>query len=141
MNSGKDVFKDYLKKHNLKFTPQREVIFAAILSFKKHFDVDDLYTALRKKNKNISIATVYRILPFLIDCKLISENFICQGKANYEYIYKQEHHDHLFCIKCGRIIEFKDERIEKLQEEVCKKNKFKPIKHKLVIKGYCKKCK
>ena len=141
MDSGKDFFRDYLRRHNLKFTPQREVIFDTILSFKKHFDVDDLYARLRKKDRSISIATIYRILPLLVNSGLVNENFICQGKANYEFVFKKEHHDHLYCMKCGKIIEFKDDRIEKLQDEVCKKHKFKPVKHKLVIKGLCKDCK
>ncbi|OIO72116.1 MAG: transcriptional repressor [Elusimicrobia bacterium CG1_02_37_114] len=140
MTTTKEIFREYLKRKGLKITPERNAVLETIFSFHKHFNVDELYDLLRKQNKSISHASIYRTLPLLIESGLVSESLRCQGRVSYEHIFGHDHHDHLICIKCGRIIEFKDNRIEKLQKEVCKKYKFEPSEHKLGIRGYCNKC-
>ena len=134
-------FKKFLKKKQLKFTPERQVILNGLLSLHRHFDVDALYDKLRKKGKNVSRTSIYRTLPLLIQCGFITETFRCQGRGSYEHIFGHEQHDHMLCIKCGRIIEFRDEKIENLQKKICKRYGFKPVERKLDIRGYCKKCK
>jgi Fur family ferric uptake transcriptional regulator len=71
---------------------------------------------------------------------LINETLHCREKVAYEKVYKKQHHDHLICINCGKIIEFYNEKVEELQNEICKINHFYPIEHRLGIKGYCKEC-
>jgi Fur family ferric uptake transcriptional regulator len=71
---------------------------------------------------------------------LITEALHCQDKTSYENIFNKKHHDHLVCINCGKIIEFYNEKIEKLQEEVCEQHNFVPTEHRLGIKGYCEDC-
>ena len=141
MVTPKEIFMNYLKRKGLKFTPEREAILEGAFSIHKHFDADELYEKLRKQKKHPSKASIYRTLPLLIESGLISESLRCRGRVSYELIFGHAHHDHLICIKCGKIIEFKEEGIERLQEEVCKKYGFEPIDHKLGIKGYCEKCK
>lgn len=141
MISKDSIFKDILKSKGLKLTPQRRAILEEVFASREHFDVEGLFERLRKRGKRISRATIYRTLPLLAESNLIKEAFHCQDKVSYERIFGLNHHDHLLCIKCGRIIEFKDEKIEKLQEAVCKKYGFKPIEHRLGIRGYCKRCK
>ncbi len=137
-----NVFKAYLKSNKLKLTPKRKIILETIFSSHRHFDVEKLYHELLKKNKKISRATIYRTLPLLIKSNLIKKVSSNEEKvSNYEHVYGHDHHDHIICIKCGKIIEFKEEKIEKLQNSVCKKFKFKPLEHRLEIKGYCEKCK
>ena len=133
-------FRAYLKDKGLKFTPEREEILETVFSLHKHFDVDELYDILRARGKNISRATIYRTIPLLIESHLIQETLHCTGNTKYEHVYGHEHHDHLVCIKCGNIIEFCDDRVEKLQEEICSKYKFKAVEYRLGIKGYCEKC-
>ena len=134
-------FKSYLKDKGLKFTPEREAILDIIFSIHNHFDIEELYDILRANNKNISRATIYRTLPLLIKSHLIQEILHCTGNTKYEHIYGHEHHDHLVCIQCGNVIEFYNDKIENLQEEICGKFKFKALEHRLVIKGLCKRCK
>lgn len=133
-------FQEFLEQKGLKFTPERQAILREISSLHKHFDVDGLYEILGKNGKNISRATIYRTLPFLIECGLIKEALRGQPKITYEYIFGRSHHDHLVCVKCGKIIEFRNDKIEKLQEMVCRKYNFHPLEHRLGIKGYCKEC-
>ena len=59
----------------------------------------------------------------------------------YELALRAGHHDHLYCVSCGKIIEFEDKEIEKLQEKTCQDKKFYPLKHTLKIVGLCKECK
>ena len=140
MITVEEYFRYYLKEKGLKFTPEREEILETVFSLHKHFDVEELYDILRARGKNISRATIYRTIPLLKESHLIQETLQCTGNTKYEHVYGHEHHDHLVCIKCGSVIEFCDDRIEKLQEEICNKFKFKAVEHRLGIRGYCKNC-
>jgi len=133
-------FEEFLKLKELKYTSERKSIVKAIFSFYKHFDVEELFEKLGKQGDNVSRATIYRTIPLLIQSGLITETLHCQDKASYENIFNKKHHDHLVCINCGKIIEFYNEKIEKLQEEVCEQHNFIPIEHRLGIKGYCEDC-
>ena len=134
------VFHTYLKKKGMKYTPQRRVILKAVFSIHEHFDAETLFVRLRSKRKDISRATIYRTLPLLIESGLIKGVIYCENKLIYEHVFGHIHHDHMICIKCGKVIEFRDERIEALQEEVCKKYRFKAVEHRLGIRGYCDDC-
>ncbi|UCD83748.1 MAG: transcriptional repressor [Deltaproteobacteria bacterium] len=140
MITKESIFESHLKTKGLKLTPQRKAILEEVFASHEHFDIEELFANLRNKGKRISRATIYRTLPLLVESNLIKEAFRYQDKVSYEHIFGHGHHDHLLCIKCGRIIEFMDEKIEELQEAVCKKYGFKPTEHRLGIKGYCKKC-
>jgi Fur family ferric uptake transcriptional regulator len=88
---------------------------------------------------NIGIATVYRALSFLEEVDLITSiTFGTDGKK-YESNSKS-HHDHLICTSCGKIIEFIDEEIEKRQDKIAKKNRFKILSHSMQLYGICENC-
>ena len=140
MINADQKFEEYLKSKELKYTSERNIILKAIFSFHKHFDVEELFEKLRKQGNNVSRATIYRTIPLLIQSGLITETLHCQDKTSYENIFNKKHHDHLVCINCGKIIEFYNKKIEKLQEEVCKQHNFVSIEHRLGIKGYCEDC-
>ncbi|GAG53227.1 unnamed protein product, partial [marine sediment metagenome] len=99
-------FDEHLAQKGLKFTPARRTILKGAFSSHKHFDTDTLYEKLRAKGENISRATIYRTLPLLAESGLVKETLRCQGKVSYEHIFGHEHHDHMVCIKCGKVIEF-----------------------------------
>ena len=134
------IFNNFLQKKNLKNTRSRQIILKEVFLHHGHFDAEELYDKLQKKRHNISRATVYRTLPILVESGLIQKSLRCLEKDYYEHIYGHPHHDHLICIKCGKIIEFTDQRIERLQEDVCKKYNFKSMEHRLGIRGLCSKC-
>jgi len=140
MHSAEDKFRAYLRSKGLKFTPEREIILKEAFRLHHHFDVEELFARLRKRRTAISRASIYRTLPLLVESGLIKETFHCQKHTKYEHTFGHDHHDHLLCIKCGRVYEFKNEQIERLQKAVCKKYKFKPVEHRLGIRGYCQKC-
>ena len=138
MVTEKGLLLDYLRQKNLQWTSQRELLLQEVLRTSAHFDADQLVEGLRESGHAVSRATVYRTLPHLQECGLIREVFRCQGRAQYERT--ATHHDHMLCVRCGKIIEFKDDRIERLQEVLCRKHGFKPLEHRLGIRGICNEC-
>ncbi len=140
MNKAEKKFREHLKREGLKSTPERMVILREVLSAKKHFNADELYESIHKHNKKVSRATVYRTIPLLVECGLIIETLRCQGRVSYERTFGFEHHDHMVCLGCGKIIEFKDDRLEELQTQICERYEFKQVEHRLGIRGYCKEC-
>ena len=136
-----DELKRVLKKKNLKFTRQREVILEAIYNSHDHHSPEEILSLVKKHypSENIGIATIYRNLTFFEEEGLVES--ISFGKDGKKYeIGHRHHHDHLICIECGKIIEFIDEVIEKQQEEVAKKYNFKMHDHIMKIEGICQDC-
>jgi Fur family ferric uptake transcriptional regulator len=136
-----DNFKDILKNNSLKYTKQRELIIETIFNDREHHTPEDIYMLIKEKNPNINlgIATVYRTLSILEESGLVSSiSFGADGKK-YEILLK-EHHDHLVCKECGKIIEFHNEIIEQQQELIAKKFKFKMTNHIMQLIGICQEC-
>lgn len=136
-----DELKKIVKQKGLKYTEQREVVLNVLLHADDHLTAEEVYNLIKTKNSssNIGIATVYRALSFLEEVNLITSiNFGVDGKK-YES-NKKEHHDHLICTSCGKIIEFLDDEIEKRQERIAKKNKFKITSHSMQLYGTCSTC-
>ncbi len=134
-------FKKLLRKNNLKYTAQRELILKIIYDNNGHFTPEDIYNLIKKKHPEVKlgIATIYRTLTLLEDANIVSSiSFGAQGKK-YEFGLK-EHHDHLVCLQCGKIEEFFDDTIEKQQEAIAEKFSFKMTNHVLKIIGICKDC-
>ena len=133
-------FKKYLCEHQYKLTPQRKVILRAARELKGHFDADKLYDESSTLDKSVSRASVYRTIPLLVEAGLIMETMRSQSKTSYENVFKGSYHDHLVCVICGKIIEFRNDELMRLQNKICKPFNFKPTEHMIAIKGYCKKC-
>lgn len=138
---AKRIFREYIKKQGLRNTRQREEILDVFLSSGGHITVDELFDKVKKRDSSIGYATVHRNLNLLLEAGLAEEIKIGKEKTRYEQMHMREHHDHLICLKCGRFIEVFDENIEKLQNRLAEEKEFIPVRHKLEIYGYCKKCK
>lgn len=113
-------------------TGQRRIIASTISEAEDHPDVEEIYKRAAKNDANISIATVYRTVRMLEEAGIIEKHDFGDGKARYEES-SEEHHDHLINIKNGQIIEFHNDEIERLQEEVAKKLGYKLIGHRLEL--------
>lgn len=127
---------------DLKLTRPREVIVKKILSAKigDHFTADQLWEQLRKRHKRVSKATVYRTLNLLLEKKVVEEHDFGRGEKYYERMVERPHHDHLICIHCGKIIEFENPAIERLQKEVAHKENFSISYHSHKLFGACSQC-
>lgn len=134
-------FKEYLKAKGLKLTPEREAILRQVFSDHKHFEADELLIAMRQHSKKVSKATIYRTLFHLVKSGLLKEVVFGEKHVHYEHVFGHEHHEHLVCLSCGKIIEFSSQKLEKLKNDICRENKFKSKSHRLQIFGLCIDCK
>lgn len=134
-------FKALLKKNNLKFTIQREVILETLYNSDEHLTPESLHHLIQEKFPDLKtgIATVYRTLSLLEDSSMVTSlSFGAQGKK-YE-LGAKEHHDHLICTECGSITEFVDEEIEQRQHAIADELGFEMKDHSMQIYGICKNC-
>ncbi|MCY4149090.1 MAG: ferric iron uptake transcriptional regulator [Gammaproteobacteria bacterium] len=103
----------------------------------RHLSVEDVYDEFRRENQTVSLATIYRVLSQFVDAGLVVRHQFEGSKAIYE-LNDDEHHDHIVCLKCGKIIEFVDEKIEILQKQVADEHDFEMQDHSLTLFGICK---
>ena len=123
------LFQEILKQEGLRFTKQRKAVLESIENSKGHHDADKIYENIKLKNINVSRATVYRTLDILAKNKFIRKLDVGDGRARYEAKAIGEHHDHMICLETGKIIEFFNEDIERLQDKIAKKFGYKVIRH------------
>lgn len=130
----------YLSGQGLRSTSQRDAILAVFVEAGQHLSAEELYARVRKAHHGIGYATVYRTLKLFAEAGLAQERRFEDGFTRYEHTSPDAHHDHLICTKCGAIIEFENERIEALQQDVARKNHFQVQSHKLELYGLCVDC-
>ena len=116
--SKSNLLKNALKKEGLRYTQQRQLIWDELCSSEDHRDAEEIYLSLRKDGVNASRATVYRTIDVLVKNKLVRKLELGDGKARYENKIDSSHHDHLICVKCGKIEEFMDDKIESIQDDI-----------------------
>lgn len=136
----KNKFKDFLLTQGLKSTQQRELILEEFLRAGSHLSTEELYLRLRRNHPRIGYATVHRTLKLFAECGIAEQRHFGDGQARYEASGHDEHHDHLICVACGKIVEFEDPRIEELQVEVAKDHGFSIERHRLELYGLCSDC-
>ena len=118
-----------LKKEGLRFTSQRQAVWDEIKSNVDHRDAEQIYSALRKNNLNVSRATVYRTIDVLVKNRLVRKMDLGDGRSLFEPRLDDEHHDHMICLETGDIIEFYNKELEDLQDTIAKKYGYKVIRH------------
>mgnify|MGYP001361705540 CR=1 FL=1 len=133
-----ELLRSHIQEQGMKNSRQREVISEVFFISEDHMRVEDILQRARAKDPKISQATVYRTMRFLMDCGLAEARNFEDGYTRYEPSDAGgAHHDHLICIKCGKIIEFVDDAIETLQGEVAARYGFHVISHKMELYGEC----
>lgn len=133
-------FERYLRKEGLRLTNQRLTVVKTAFATHKHFTAEEMLALSKKVDPTVSRATVYRTLFLLCKAKLLVRQDFEKGKVYYEHLIGHHHHDHLVCLKCGRIYEFESEKIEDIQKKIATKKRFVPLTHSLKIFGICKNC-
>ena len=135
-----ESFRSLLERKSLKYTFERQRIFDEVVRLKEHFDADSLYDRFKKKKIRISRDTVYRTIPLLLESKVIQKSVGEGHRDFFERVSTKGHHDHMLCVLCGKIIEFKCEAIEREQDRMCREYGFKLTFHDHRLFGYCKNC-
>jgi Fur family transcriptional regulator, ferric uptake regulator len=129
-----------LKKVGLKVTlPRLKILEILASADPHHMSAEDVYKTLSESGDDVGLATVYRVLTQFEAAGLVKRHNFEGDHAVFE-IAQGEHHDHLVCIKCGRVDEFVDEVIEKRQEVISRNAHFKMTDHSLTIYGVCNRC-
>jgi Fur family ferric uptake transcriptional regulator len=137
----KREFTKFLKRKNMKVTQSRLDLIDLIADYGKHFEVEELVNWIAMQTeRSVSRSTIYRTIKLLQEFGVIKEVIKHNNRTIYEFVAGKAHHDHLVCIECGKIIEFVNEDIEKLQDEVCDQYDFNPLHHRLEIFGICADC-
>lgn len=140
IEAAKTTLSSYLKEKRLRPTKERFLLLEQIMQSNGHFDADQLFASLNQKGLKASRATVYNTLDLLVECGLISRLQFGEDHSRYEKAFGRPRHDHLICLDCGEIIEFVNDKLEKIQREVCEEKRFRQRNSSLQIFGTCAKC-
>ena len=126
-----------LKKAGLKVTlPRMKVLEILEGSKKRHMSAEEVYRALLETGSEVGLATVYRVLTQFESAGLVARHNFEGGQSVFE-LDSGHHHDHLVCVKCGKVEEFFDETIEKHQHQAAEKAGYKLVEHSLVLYVDC----
>src|SRR5579862_2468432 len=127
---------EFLEKKGLRKTGQRDAIIEAAFSTTEHYTAEDLLTMAKKIEPSVSRATVYRTLPLLVESGLLREmDFGKEYKFYDPNFIEHPHHNHLICVDCDKIVEFKDERIEQLENTISQRLGFSPASKMIRIEA------
>jgi Fur family ferric uptake transcriptional regulator len=134
------IFQNFLGEKGLKLTKERIAVLKEVFSSHEHFEPEQLYLRMRDSGSKASRASVYRTLNLLVESGLVEKVTRTEKSNVYEHTFGHSHHDHMICNGCGKFIEFYSEKLEALQEEICRDNRFAGKTHTLEIRGNCEKC-
>ncbi|MFT5301067.1 MAG: Fur family ferric uptake transcriptional regulator [Mariniblastus sp.] len=134
-------FNDFLQSRGMRNTEQRRSLLDYVFQEHDHFDADQLIERLPIKGSPgyVSRPTVYRTLTEFVDAGLLRK-FALDGRSVYEHDYGYPQHDHLYCSKCEKLIEFQSSELLTLRDSVANKQNFQVRSHRLIITGVCDKC-
>ena len=121
-------------KKGLRMTEQRRVIARVLSDADDHPDVEQVHRRAAEVDPRISIATVYRTVRLFEEASILERHDFGDGRARYEEV-PESHHDHLIDVESGRVIEFRNEQVERMQREIAEKLGFKLVDHRLELFG------
>ena len=135
-----DQFRAYLRAHNLPVTPQRVAVAEVLLLRERHFSAEEVGQELARDNIAIGTATIYRTLEVLVKSGLVVERDFGEGFRRFESARDMPQHEHVLCTVCGKVVEFQDERLERMTTLIAESKGYARTRHRLVIYGICEGC-
>ena len=140
LEADREAFRAFLRDHSLPVTAQRLAIAEVVLGTERHLSAEDVAALLRAGGASAGTATIYRTLEVLVRSGLVVERDFGEGFKRYEAARGIPHHEHLLCTVCGRVTEFRDERLERMTTLLAEAHDFSRQRHRLVIYGLCGDC-
>ena len=122
------------RENGMRMTGQRRVIAGVLSDARDHPDVEEVHRRASEVDANISLSTVYRTVRLFEEVGILERHEFGDGRARYEQVAK-EHHDHLIDIRTGKVIEFRNEEVEKLQEAIARDLGYELVDHRLELYG------
>jgi Fur family transcriptional regulator, ferric uptake regulator len=135
-----DRFERFLHRKELRLTDARAAIVEAALARQGHYPIEDLIHDLKQRGIRGSKATVYRTLPLLAEAGILQPAIVVGDAKSYETTFGKQHHDHLLCLACHKVVEFEFEAFEILQKEVAARYGFRLEGHHHELVGTCPEC-
>lgn len=133
-------FRRYLRDHRQPVTRQRDQVAELVFTSQDHLSVEQIRRRLAERGQQVGLATIYRTLDLLVQSGLVRDHDFGQGYRRFEPMPAQTHHDHLICVRCGRVAEFAHERLERMLPIIADEYGFQPERHRVEIYGVCRDC-
>jgi Fur family ferric uptake transcriptional regulator len=133
-------FRRYLRDHRQPVTRQRDRVAAIVLTSDDHLSAEQVRRRLTEQGERVGLATIYRTLELLERSGLARGHDFGQGFRRYEPMPAQAHHEHLICVRCNRVVEFANERLERMLPIIADEYGFQPERHRVEIYGVCREC-
>jgi Fur family ferric uptake transcriptional regulator len=133
-------FRRYLREHHQPVTRQRDLVAQVVLESEDHPSVDAILRRLKERGEAVGTATVYRTLEVLVESGLVRAHDFGEGFKRYEPMPAQTYHEHLICERCGAVVEFQNERLERMLPVLADEHGFQHSRHRVEIYGVCREC-
>jgi Fur family ferric uptake transcriptional regulator len=133
-------FRRYLRDHRQPVTRQRDRVATIVLTSDEHLSAEQVRRRLAEQGERVGLATIYRTLELLERSGLAQGHDFGQGFRRYEPMPTEAHHEHLICVRCGRVVEFAHERLERMLPIIADEYGFQPERHRVEIYGVCREC-
>jgi Fur family transcriptional regulator, ferric uptake regulator len=140
MNLSRKTIESSLRHHGYKLTPQRRIVIDEIIATHEHQTPAAIYERIKQDHTGIGLVTIYRTLEILEELGLICETHA--GHSCHSYLVRDstEHHHHLICSGCGKVVDFEDCKLDELENRLTEKSGFKISSHLLEFLGQCREC-
>ena len=132
--------REFARERGLKKSRQRELILDRFLAMGGHVSADDVHGEVRESDPSIGRTTVYRAMRLFCEARIASSIDLKDGFTRFEPALSRGHHDHLICVRCGRIDEFLSPEVERRQEEIAAENGYRLVSHRHQLYGVCRDC-
>ncbi len=133
-------FRHYLRDHRQPLTRQRDRVAEVVLTSDDHLSAEQIRRRLKEAGDSVGLATIYRTLDLLVQSGLVRAHDFGQGYRRFEPMPAQAHHDHLICVRCGKVEEFAHDRLERMLPIIADEYGFQPERHRVEIYGVCRDC-
>ena len=134
-------FRRHLREHHQPVTRQRDLVAQLVFLSEDHLSVEAIRRELKQQSERVGTATIYRTLDLLVESGLVRAHDFGEGYKRYEPMpAPSADHEHLICQRCGRVVEFSNERLERMLPVLADEHGFQHRRHRLEIYGICREC-